>query len=186
MNEAINPVLEAIFRRRSIRKYSPQPVELEKLELLLKAGMAAPTAMNCKPREFIVVTQAEKMARFRRELLFGDRNAPAAIVVCGHPGLSINPAASLFWVQDCAAAVENMMIAAVSLGLGTVWIGLHPVKPFVWTVRKILSIPRGVTPLCLMYVGYPLEGKPARTQYDEARVFSEEYADPYRRSGDLP
>ncbi len=177
-----NPVLEAIFRRRSIRKYKDQPVEPQKLEQLLRAGMAAPTAMNCKPWEFVVVTEAEKMAQFRERLMFGNRNAPAAIVVCGHPALLPNPAALLFWVQDCSAAVENIMIAAVSQGLGTVWIGVHPVKPFVQTVRKILSIPRSVTPLCLIYVGYPVEAKPSRTQYDEARVFSEKYGVSYRPS----
>src|SRR5512140_2202414 len=176
MTESSNPVLDTIFQRRSIRKYADQPVEPQKLELLLQAGMAAPTAMNCKPWEFIVVTDPETMAQFRSRLMFGDRNAPAAIAVCGNPGLSTNPAARLFWEQDCSAAVENIMIAAVSLGLGTVWIGIHPVKAFVSTVRKILKIPRGVTPLNLIYVGYPLDPKPARTQYDESRVFRETYA----------
>ena len=171
-----NAIIEAIFQRRSIRKYTDRPVEREKLDLLLKAGMAAPSAMNCKPWEFILVTQPEAMARFRSRLMFGDRNAPAAIAVCGNPALSTNPAAKLFWQQDCSAAVENIMIAAVGLGLGTVWIGLHPVRAFVSTVRKILHIPRSVTPLCLIYVGYPLEPKPARTQYDGSRVFWETYA----------
>ena len=178
MSGSTNPVIEAIFRRRSIRKYTDQGVEPEKLDLLLKAGMAAPSAMNCKPWEFIVVTEADKLAQFRKRLIFGDRNAPAAIVVCGNPGLSTNPAARLFWVQDCSAATENIMIAAVSLGLGTVWIGVHPVKNFVKTVRQILSIPRGVTPLCIIYVGYPLEEKPARTQYDEKRVYRQAYRNP--------
>jgi len=181
MEPSSNPIIETIFQRRSIRKYTDQPVEPEKLEWLLRAGMAAPSAMNCKPWEFIVVTEAEKLAQFRTRLVFGNRNAPAAIVVCGHPTLLPNPAAGLFWVQDCSAAVENILIAAVSLGLGTVWIGLHPVKPFVQTVRKIVSIPRSVTPLCIIYVGYPLEGKPARTQYDVDRVSSETYGHPYRQ-----
>jgi nitroreductase len=168
-------IIETIFRRRSIRKYTAQPVESEKLELLLQAGMAAPTAMNCKPWEFILVTDPEKLAQFRKRLLFGDRNAPAAIVVCGNSSLSANPAARLFWVQDCSAATENIMIAAVGLGLGTVWIGIHPVAEFVRTVRKIMSIPRKVTPLCIVYVGYPVEEKPGRTQYDEQRVHRDEY-----------
>ncbi len=171
----MNPTLETIFRRRSIRKYTGQPVESEKLELLLKAGMAAPSAMNCKPWEFVVVTDPEKLKQFRTRLIFGDRNAPAAIVVCGNPGLSTNPAARLFWVQDCSAAVENILIAAVGLGLGTVWVGIHPVSNFVKTVRAIVSIPRKVTPLCIIYVGYPADEKPARTQYDASRVHQETY-----------
>jgi nitroreductase len=171
-----NPSLKTIFRRRSIRKYTDQPVEPEKLDLLLQAAMAAPSAMNCRPWEFIVVSDPEKLAQFRKRLIFGDRNAPAAIVVCGNPGLSINPAARLFWVQDCSAATENILIAAVSLGLGTVWIGVHPVTLFVKTVRQIMSIPKAVTPLCVIYVGYPESEKPARTQYDEQRVHRQEYA----------
>ncbi len=175
MNESPNPILETIFHRRSIRKYTDQPVEAEKLDLLLKAAMAAPSAMNCKPWEFILVTEAEKLAQFRKRLLFGDRNAPAAIVVCGNPGLSTNPAARLFWVQDCSAATENILIAAVGLGLGTVWIGVHPVKNFVKTVREVVSIPRTITPLCIVYVGYPADEKPSRTQYDAERVHWQEY-----------
>ena len=171
----MNPILETIFRRRSLRKYAEQPVEPEKLDLLLKAAMAAPTAMNCKPWEFIVVTDPEKLAQFRSRLIFGNRNAPAAIVVCGNPGLSTNPAARLFWVEDCSAATENILIAATSLGLGTVWIGVHPVKNFVKIVREIVSIPRSVTPLCIIYVGYAVEEKPSRTQYDPERVHWQAY-----------
>jgi len=173
----MNDILDTIFKRRSIRKYTDQPVEPEKLDLLLQAGMAAPSAMNCKPWEFIVVTDPEKLAQFRKRLIFGDRNAPAAIVVCGNPGLSVNPSARLFWVQDCSAATENILIAAVGLGLGTVWIGVHPVGEFVQTVRKIMSIPRKVTPLCIIYVGYPESEKPSRTQYDEQRVHRQEYGE---------
>ena len=171
----MNPILETIFRRRSLRKYAEQPVEPEKLDQLLKAAMAAPTAMNCKPWEFIVVTDPEKLAQFRSRLIFGNRNAPAAIVVCGNPGLSTNPAARLFWVEDCSAATENILIAATSLGLGTVWIGVHPVKNFVKIVREIVSIPRSVTPLCIIYVGYAVEEKPSRTQYDPERVYWQAY-----------
>ena len=170
-----NPTLTSIFQRRSIRKYTDQPVEPEKLDLLLQAAMAAPTAMNCKPWEFVVVTEPEKLAQFRSRLIFGNRNAPAAILVCGNPRLSTNPAARLFWQQDCSAATENLMIAAVSLGLGTVWVGVHPVADFVRIVREITGLPRHVTPLALIYVGYPLEQKPARTQFDPARVHAQVY-----------
>jgi len=173
----MNPAFQAILRRRSIRKYTDRPVDPQVIELLLKAGMAAPSAMNCKPWEFVVVTEADRLAQFRSRLVFGNRNAPAAIVVCGNPGLSSNPAARLFWVQDCSAAAENILIAAAGLGLGTVWIGIHPVANFVKIVREIVSLPKKVTPLCIIYVGYPLEEKPARTQYDEQRVHRERYGE---------
>jgi nitroreductase len=170
-----NPTLETIFQRRSIRKFTDQPVEAEKIDLLLKAAMSAPSAMNCKPWEFIVVTDPEKLSQFRKRLIFGNRNAPAAIVVCGNPSLSANPAARLFWVQDCSLAGENILLAAVSLGLGTVWIGVHPVAEFVRVVRDVAGIPKHTTPLGLLYIGYPAEEKPARTQYDEKRVHWQKY-----------
>jgi len=171
----MNPSLDPIFQRRSIRVYTEQPVEPEKLDLLLKAAMAAPSAMNCKPWEFVVITDPEKLALFRKRLIFGNRNAPAAILVCGNPSLSVNPAARLFWVQDCSLAGENILIAASGLGLGTVWVGVHPVAEFVRVVRDITGLPKHVTPLGLVYVGYPAEGKPARTQYDQKRVHWQKY-----------
>jgi nitroreductase len=172
----MNPTLDTIFKRRSIRKYTDQPIEPEKLDLLLQAAMAAPSAMNCKPWEFVVVTDPIKLAQFRKRLIFGNRNAPAAIIVCGNPSLSANPAARLFWVQDCSLAGENILIAAAGLGLGTVWVGVHPVAEFVRVVRKIAGLPKHVTPLGLIYVGYPAEAKPARTQYDKKRVHMEAYS----------
>jgi len=171
----MNPTLESIFSRRSIRKYTDRLVEPEKLDLLLQAAMAAPTAMNCKPWQFVVVTDPGKLAHFRRRLIFGNRNAPAAIVVCGEPRLSLNPTARLFWVQDCSNAAENILIAATSLGLGTVWVGIHPVAAFVRVVRDVVGLPRHVTPLCLIYVGYPAEAKSSRTQYDKSRVHWQKY-----------
>jgi nitroreductase len=171
----MDPTLETIFRRRSIRKYTAQPVEQEKLDQLLQAAMAAPSAMNCKPWEFVVVTDPGRLAQFRQRLPFGDRNAPAAIVVCGNPFRSANPTAHLFWVQDCSAAAQNILIAATGLGLGSVWIGVHPVGPFVRTVREVVALPRTVTPLCIVYVGYAAEEKPSRTQFDERRVHRQRY-----------
>ncbi|MGA2503530.1 MAG: nitroreductase family protein [Anaerolineales bacterium] len=171
----MNPTLDSIFRRRSIRNYTDQPVEPEKLDLILKAAMAAPSAMNCKPWEFVVITDPEKLSQFRKRLIFGNRNAPAAIVICGNPSLSVNPAARLFWVQDCSIAGGNILIAATALGLGTVWVGVHPVAEFVRIVREIAGLPKHVTPLGLIYVGYPAEEKPARTQYHENRVHWQKY-----------
>jgi nitroreductase len=171
-----NPTLDTIFRRRSIRKFKEQPVESEKINLLLKAAMSAPSAMNCMPWEFVVVTDPETLSQFRKRLIFGNRNAPTAIVVCGNPSLSTNPAARLFWVQDCSLAGENILIAATGLGLGTVWIGIHPVAMFVRIVREIIGLPKHITPLGLIYVGYPAEEKPARTQYNSRRIHLEKYS----------
>lgn len=168
-------VLEAIFHRRSIRKYREQPVEAEKLETLLKAAMAAPSAVNNRPWEFVVITEAEQLAGLRKKLLFGNYNAPAAIVVCANPKGKRGLAGKLHWVQDCSAAMENILLAAVGLGLGAVWIGVHPRKHTAEVVRAAAGIPKTVEVLGIAYVGYPAEEKEARTQYDPQVVFWERY-----------
>lgn len=168
-------IIDTIYARRSIRQYEEKPVEREKLETLLKAAMAAPSAMNIKPWEFVAVTDPETMAAIRSELMFGKHDAPAAIVVCGNTSFFRHPMAAKFWVQDCSAATENILLAAVELGLGTVWLGVHPIHNFTKRISKILNLPGHVTPLNVIYVGYPAEEKPARTQYDPARVHWEAY-----------
>jgi nitroreductase len=166
----MNDFIDVIFKRRSIRKFTEQPVEKEKLVLLLQAAMAAPTAMNAQPWEFVVITEQEVMDGFRRSLMFAKMNAPAGICVLGSSRMQKNKAGEKFWVQDCSAAAENIVLAATALGLGSVWIGVHPVTIFKRQVSAILNLPEGVTPLNLIFIGYPAEEKPQRTQYEDARV----------------
>jgi len=163
-------VLDLIFKRRSIRQYTDQPVEREVLVQLLRAAMAAPSAVNSQPWEFVVITSPEGMDGLRKILPLGRYNAPTAIVVCGSPIRARNPAGLLFWVQDCSAAIQNILLAATGMGLGTVWIGVHPVPGLGRQVRKTLHIPPHVTPLGVIYVGYPAEEKTSRTRYNESRV----------------
>jgi nitroreductase len=171
----MNPTLETIFRRRSIRRFTNQPLDKETITLLLQAGMAAPSAVNSQPWEFIVITDPEMLAKVRSKLPFARHNAPVGIMVLGSPERANNTAGRAFWEQDCSAAMENMLIAAVGLGLGAVWVGIHPVAPFVRAVREALDIPEEVTPLGLMHVGYPAEEKLARTQYTEHKVYWQKY-----------
>jgi nitroreductase len=163
-------ILDIIMKRRSIRKFTEQPVPKEMLIQLLQAAMAAPSAVNSQPWQFIVIDEPEGMQKLRGVLAFGKYNAPAAIVVCGSPGTAKNPASRMFWVQDCSAALENILITATGMGLGTVWIGVHPVPTTVAPVRSVLYIPRSITPLGVVYVGFPAEQKPARTQYDDSKI----------------
>ncbi|MCX6055625.1 MAG: nitroreductase family protein [Chloroflexi bacterium] len=162
--------LDVILKRRSIRKFTDQPLERENLLMLVKAGMAGPTAMNSQPWEFLIVTEKETMDRFRKALMFAKMNAPAAICVLGSKRMQKNKAGDKFWVQDCSAAAENILLAATAMGLGSVWVGVHPVGLFEKQIKNILNLPRGVTPLNLIYLGYPAEVKEARTQYDDKRV----------------
>jgi len=175
-------VMPYILQRRSIRRYQDRPVEPEKLELLLRAAMAAPTAANSRPREYIVVTEPEILDKLRAKLMFARYNAPAAIVVCGNPKIGNNSAGKRYWVQDCSAAMENILIAAAGVDLGSVWIGLHPLPSVVGVVRKILAIPEAVTPLGMAYVGYPAELHPPHARYDARRVYWQHYEPRKRRA----
>ena len=178
----MNIIIDAIFKRRSIRRFTEQPLDKETITLLLQAGMAAPSAMNSQPWEFIVVSEPELLAKLRSKLPFSHHNAPVGIVVLGSPERANNTAGRLFWQQDCSAAMENMQLAAVGLNLGAVWIGIHPVAPFVKGVRDVLEIPKNVIPLGMMHVGYPAEEKQPRTQYDEHKVYWQKYEQRKRRA----
>jgi nitroreductase len=161
---------EAVLARRSIRAYQDKPVERAVLVRLLEAAMAAPTACNAQPWEFVVVDMEEGMAELRRILPFGKYNAPAAIVVCGSEKKALNNCAEKYWVQDCSAALENILVAATGMGLGSVWMGVYPIEERILAVRAALDLPAPVTPLGVVYVGYPGEEKEPRTQYEDGRV----------------
>ena len=164
-------IIDTIMSRRSIRQFTPEPVDPETLMLLLKAAMAAPTACNSQPWEFIVVTEPDRLGCIREKFLFARYNAPAAIVVCANVGIAHNSAARDHWVMDCSAATENILIAAAGMGLGAVWIGVYPYQSRIKILAELLGIPEAVTPLSMVYVGHPAELKEPRTQYDEHRVY---------------
>ncbi len=180
-------VIDTIYQRRSIRKYLERPVEDDTIITLLKAATAAPTAVNCQPWEFIVVTDIIKLNRIKEECQSARYNAPVAIVVCGNMKLTLKGADHEMWVQDCSAAIENMLIAATGLGLGSVWIGIYPVSNRVKFIKEVFNIPEHVIPLSIVYIGYPAEEKEPRTRFDEKRVYWQEY-EPQRkhRSKDKP
>jgi nitroreductase len=168
-------ILDVIFSRRSIRAFQDRKLEPEVLKKLLQAAMAAPTAANAQPWEFVVVDAPESLSALKAALPFGQYNTPAAIVVCGNPDTGNNSAGKMYWVQDCSAATENILIAATGMGLGSVWLGVYPLESRVEAIRKVLNMPGTVTPLGVVYVGYPAEQKEARTQYDERRVYWQVY-----------
>lgn len=173
-------IIEILYKRRSIRKYQDKEIGCESLELLVKAAASAPSASNFMPWEFIVVNDKAIMQKLRDGMYFGPYNAPAAIVVCSNLDLAPKGPYSEFWVQDCSAATENILIAATGMGLGTVWIGTYPNKNAVKHVQKVLAVPEHVIPLSVVYIGYPDEMKEPRTQYDAKRVYWQQY-DPERK-----
>ena len=168
-------IMDYIFKRRSIRSYTSQPVDRDTLTLLLQAAMAAPSAVNSQPWEFVVVTEPAVLDRLRQRIQYGQYNATAIIAVCGSPAVGNNDAGKTYWIQDCSAALENILIAAAGLGLGSVWVGVYPEQGKVKAVRQVLNIPGNVFPLGLVYLGYPADNQPPRTQYDEQKVHWQQY-----------
>jgi len=168
-------ILEVIYSRRSIRKYQEKPVTREMLTDLLKAGMAAPSACNNQPWEFIAVDDESVMEDLRGNLRNGPYNAPAAIIPLYNEKIGNNTNCNPFWQQDLSAAVENIMIAAAGMELGTVWLGTHPKQETIAKVQKILGIPEEIVPLAVIYVGYPQDKPEAGTKYNEDRVHWNQY-----------
>ena len=158
--------LEIIYARRSIRRYSGEPVSERDVTSLLEAGMAAPSANNRQPWHFVVVTDRDQLQALAATHPYGKMLAGAAlaIAVCGDPSLSD------WWVQDCSAATENVLVAAAGLGLGGVWLGCHGRPEREQAVRDTLGIPGRFNVLSLLSIGHPGESKEARTQYDPKRV----------------
>jgi nitroreductase len=165
-------LIQTIFARRSIRKFTSEPVSEESIQTLLEAAMAAPSASNRKPWQFIVITERETLDALAESHRHGKMlfDAPLSIAVCGDL-----TEMERFWVQDCSAATENLLLAATALGLGAVWLGVHPREERVRAVRQILSLPDHITPLNLIAIGHPAEDKEARTQFDRARVHREKW-----------
>jgi nitroreductase len=167
--------LDFIFKRRSIRRFQEKEVETEKIETLLKAAMAAPTAMNYQPWEFVVITEKERIEKVKSALTFANSNAPLVICVCGNLKGLKQLVKERFWVQDCSAATENILLAAKALGMGSVWCGVHPISMYVKKISEILELPSGVIPLNALFIGYPAEEKEARTQYKPEKVHFQKF-----------
>ena len=163
--------IENIMTRTSIRQYKDQPVEQEKIEIMLKAAMAAPTAMNLQPWHFIVITDKKVI-----DQLAGPRptNAPLMIAVCGDTDKTSTPDGKMklpdFWVEDVSAATENLLLAAHALGLGAVWTGCYPAMEHVAEVANVLNCPQNIVPVAVVRVGYPDESPEPKDKFKEENI----------------
>ena len=167
----MNEVLQAIANRRSIRKYQDREVDEATITLLLKAGMAAPSASNLQPWEFIAITDRKTLDRIADTHRYGKMlyHAPLCICVCGNLERAYKDLPD-YWVQDCSAATENILLAVEALVLGAVWCGVHPRPERVKAVREILGLPSHVIPLNVIAVGYPDDDPPVKDKWREDRV----------------
>ena len=161
--------MEAILSRRSIRKYTTQPVPDEVIKELLEAAMSAPSAGNQQPWQFVVIRERSILDEIPKYHPYSAmlKEASVAILVCGdlksekHKG---------YWVQDYSAATQNLLIAAQAKGLGAVWLGVYPREDRVDGIRKLLGLPEHIIPLSLIPVGFKGEEKPPANRYDASKV----------------
>lgn len=165
---------DPVLSRRSVRRYTPEPVGDDLVERLLRAAMAAPSAGNQQPWRFVVLRERATMRAITGVHPYAKMlpEAPVAVLVCGEPGSGKWPQ---FWEQDCAAATENLLIEAERLGLGAVWLGIHPLTERVEGVRALLGIPAAVVPFALVPVGRPVDRKEPADRFDARRVHLERW-----------
>ncbi len=161
--------LQAIHTRRSIRKYEDRAVPEDAIRQILAAAMMAPSACNMQPWHFVVIDDRELLAKISAINPHAGmaEHSPVSILVCGDLALE-HP--SGYWVVDCAAATQNLLLAAHALGLGAVWTGIYPRQDRVEGYRKLLGLPENVMPHSLNVIGYPAEEPQARDRYREDRV----------------
>lgn len=170
----MNPRLSNLFSRRSVRVYRQQEVADDVVRDLLEAAMAAPSAVAKDPWAFVVVRNREMLAKIAEGLPNGKmlRDAALGIVVCGDLQRAHDRQLS-YLLQDCSAAIENLLVAVSTLGLGACWLGVHPREERVKHIRSLLDIPDPVLPIAAIAVGWPGESPPPRTRYREDAVHRE-------------
>lgn len=161
---------EALLKRRSIRKFTDEPVSREEIDELLYAAMCAPSACNRRPWEFFAVTNPELLGKLKNASFFSRHDAPLAIVVCGNLNRALPLDMAEYWIQDCSAATENILLRAADLGLGAVWCGIYPQPRPEKKVRELLSLSDKQIPLSLILIGHPAEEGTDRKVYDESCI----------------
>lgn len=166
--------LEAIRTRRSVRTFDPQPVTEQQMEPLLRAFMAAPSASNERPWRLVIVREKKTLESLSTATPFARALAGASlglVVVADRKAMKYPG----FWVIDCSAAIENLLLAAHATGLGGVWIGVHPIRPFAWRVRRIVGLPRHVVPHSLVALGHPARVPNPVDRFDPSFIHDEKW-----------
>ncbi|WP_289741397.1 nitroreductase family protein [uncultured Duncaniella sp.] len=159
-----------IMTRTSVRDYTTTPISEATIDTLLRAGMAAPTARNKQPWKFIVVNQRELLDSLAKGNWRPAAKAQAAIVVCGDVTDPLPGEGKDYWVQDCSAATENILLAAHAVGLGAVWCGCYPISERVDMVRSAFAIPDSIIPLSVVMLGYPTGPQEPKDKYKPENI----------------
>lgn len=172
MNVKILPILG----RRSVRNFTQEPISDTDVHAMLEAAMAAPSAMAADPWRFIILRSRTALASLAEILPHGKmlNEAALGIVVCGESACAHRQELS-YLLQDCSAAVENLLLAAHLLGLGAVWLGVHPNEERVSGIRACFGVPQGILPIAAIALGHPAERPAPRTRYKAAAVHTERW-----------
>ena len=168
--------LEIIFGRRSIRVFKPGAITEETVRLLLEAAMAAPSAAAKDPWRFVVIRASSRLHRMADVLPHGQmlRGAALGVAVCGDLEAA-HDRQLRYLLQDCSAAIENLLLAAHGLGLGACWLGVHPREDRMREIGQLLELPASIVPVSVLAIGYPGETKEARTRFQESFVHWEKW-----------
>lgn len=160
---------DGLITRRSIRKYTSGPVSREILEELVKAGMYAPSAVNCQPWHYIVIDDNALFEKIMEIHPYAKmlKDAQAAILVCGDENLQHGDG---YWAVDCSAATQNILLAAHAKGLGAVWLGLHPREERKRNIKELFQLPGHIQPFSLISIGWPAEEKNIPERYKTDRI----------------
>lgn len=162
-------IFDALFGRRSIRKFTSQPITEEEIQRMLSAAMAAPSAGNAQPWRFVVVTERALLDTLHTVNPYAAmaKQAPLAIVVCADVNAEKY---KNYWVQDCSAAMQNLLLAVHAMGLGAVWTGVHPVQERVTGFSTMFALPENIVPLGIAIIGHPDQSLPPHSEYDATKV----------------
>lgn len=170
-------VLNNIMTRVSIRQYTDQKLDDATLNKILRAGMAAPSAVDLRPWNFIVVDDPAIKKAITDNIgpATAAERAPQVIVVCADMSKTLDGDARNYWVQDCAACIENMLLAAHSMRLGAVYMGAYPQMRRVKFLSELLGTPDHIVPMAMMAVGYPAETVAIKDKYDESLIHTNKW-----------
>lgn len=162
-------VLEAISTRRSIREFTGEPLKQEELETVLKAGFSAPSAHNMQPWHFIVINTAERLEQISSIHPYA-KNLPqagCAIIVCGDTEKQHREG---FLIEDCSAAIQNMLLAAHGIGLGAVWNGIYPLPEIMQLFRDTIKLPKTIIPVGMIVIGHKSHDIEPADRYDSKKI----------------
>lgn len=168
-----NAAIENILSRTSVRQYDKShTISPDTVEILLRASMAAPTAVNKQPWQFVVLDKREAIDSLSKYLPYAKmlEQAPLAIVTCGDLTQAIEGEGESYWIQDVSAATENLLLAAHALGLGAVWTGVYPIAERVAGVREALAMPDSIVPLAVVPIGYPTADQAPKDKWKPEKV----------------